>query len=187
MSAARRAAFLIAEEGPFTGRTFQVSLPGILGRSSQADVSIKDPLLSGLHARFEEREGELLVTDLGSMNGTVVHGRRLVAQSSQVLREGSRLRVGRSGFRFTLVSPASPQAPVPPADFVIPLNAPRLDASTGTWSQEFSLVKDVSTIGRDPENDFPIPDITVSRKHARLRAENLPARSSIWKAATAAA
>lgn len=38
----------------------------------------------------------------------------------------------------------------------------------GQMAQEWTLSKDVITIGRDPQNDIPLPDRQVSRFHARI-------------------
>lgn len=48
-----------------------------IGRSPDADVVIDDPYASEFHARVESQDGDTLVHDLGSTNGTYVNGRRI--------------------------------------------------------------------------------------------------------------
>ena len=86
--------------------------PLIVGRRSTADMSITDHGISGLHAAFEWVEGTVVVRDLGSTNGTWVHGERVpraVLADQEVVRLGLvPLRV-----RFVAEAPAVPvRAPV---------------------------------------------------------------------------
>jgi len=43
----------------------------------QINLSQFDLAVSGTHARLEKKDGRLLVTDLGSTNGTYINERRL--------------------------------------------------------------------------------------------------------------
>ena len=70
-------------------------LPSVIGRSSEADVCIKDAWASRVHCAIDRDRQVLVVRDLDSRNGTFVNGRRIeVAQ----LRPGDRLTVGVSTF-----------------------------------------------------------------------------------------
>ena len=55
-----------------------------------------DPDVSASHARLEVRQGQVLVTDLGSTNGTIGHDQQRV-RPGQALGFGQTIRMGRSG------------------------------------------------------------------------------------------
>jgi hypothetical protein len=63
-----------------------------MGRQSGNDVVVPDEQVSRRHAEIEERNGGLVVTDLGSSNGTFVNGTRI--SSSQTLMPGDTVQVG---------------------------------------------------------------------------------------------
>ena len=48
-----------------------------VGRKPGCDLLLSHPTVSGSHARFDMRQDELWLTDLGSTNGTFVNGKRL--------------------------------------------------------------------------------------------------------------
>jgi hypothetical protein len=62
-------------EGPEAGRTFSLSHPVEVGRDPEADIALlQDELISRRHVRLTPANGEVLVEDLGSVNGTFVDG-----------------------------------------------------------------------------------------------------------------
>ena len=62
-------------EGPEAGRTIPLAHPAELGRDPEADiVLLQDELISRRHVRLTPANGEVLVEDLGSVNGTFVDG-----------------------------------------------------------------------------------------------------------------
>ena len=63
-----------------------------LGRSAQNEVVIEDPSLSRHHARLEFRNGEAVIEDLGSLNGTMVNGERI--KGPRALKSGDHLVLG---------------------------------------------------------------------------------------------
>lgn len=67
-------------EGPDVGQVHWVYFKEMtVGRSAAAQIRLADPTgtLSRLHARFNLRNGEVYLTDLGSKNGTYVDGFRI--------------------------------------------------------------------------------------------------------------
>src|SRR5206468_10723387 len=64
----------------------------LLGRDRQAVVWIDSATVSRRHARIVVTEGEAVVEDLGSRNGTSVQGQRI--RGSMRLADGDRLRLG---------------------------------------------------------------------------------------------
>ena len=69
-----------------------------IGRASESDFVIGDGTVSSRHAKIEAAPGVLLVTDIGSSNGTFLNGVRLTPQVPTALRSGDRLRLGQSEF-----------------------------------------------------------------------------------------
>lgn len=69
-----------------------------LGRSSTCDIAINDGSISTVHAHFTlEFEGEerfVMVTDIGSSNGTFLNGERLAADTPARLSDQDSLRFG---------------------------------------------------------------------------------------------
>ena len=95
---------LVVVEGLQPGRRVLIGVtPVTIGRVSPADIVIPDTELSRAHCRIEARAGELLVTDLGSTNGTFVDGARIAGTAR--IPGGGTLRVGRQVLRHELRSP----------------------------------------------------------------------------------
>jgi hypothetical protein len=65
-----------------------------IGRGSDCDLILVDTRVSRHHARLRPRGGVLVLTDLGSTNGTFVNEQRV---QEVVLGEGDRIRVGDTG------------------------------------------------------------------------------------------
>lgn len=65
-----------------------------LGRSPDADVLLEDAYASQFHLRLAVSDGRLLVSDLGSTNGTYVNGRRVT--TPMPLSKGDAVQVGKT-------------------------------------------------------------------------------------------
>jgi pSer/pThr/pTyr-binding forkhead associated (FHA) protein len=76
------------------GLSFQVTTATVVGRSDQSDVILEDPYASEFHFRLVAQDGALMVSDLGSTNGTYVNGRRITTPTN--LRRGDALQVGKT-------------------------------------------------------------------------------------------
>ncbi len=63
-----------------------------LGRKSDNDIVINDELASRLHAEIECQGDRVIITDLGSTNGTFVNQRRLT--ESHAIKPGDQIRLG---------------------------------------------------------------------------------------------
>lgn len=64
---------------------------GLTVGRKRADLILDDPLVSSAHCKLELRDGVVILTDLGSTNGTMVDG-RLVREAT--LRPGSEVAIG---------------------------------------------------------------------------------------------
>ena len=97
-------------EGPQRGRTFTASdAEGVtIGAHEGCDLVLDDPTVSRFHCELQ-LDRRARIRDVGSRNGTFVDG---VQIGEAFLRDGARLRLGRSVVRVELGAPTS--APTPP-------------------------------------------------------------------------
>lgn len=63
-----------------------------IGRDSVCDIHLADPSVSGQHCRIDNHDGQPVITDLGSTNGTTINGQPLVA--SHLLAAGDLISIG---------------------------------------------------------------------------------------------
>jgi pSer/pThr/pTyr-binding forkhead associated (FHA) protein len=67
------------------------------GRSPEADISLPNTKVSRLHAEIKSWDGDYVVKDLKSRNGTFVNGTRVEVST---LKVGDIIRVGDVDFHF---------------------------------------------------------------------------------------
>ena len=98
---------LVVQSGSEPGRTYDITASQKIrmGRQSGNDVVVPDEQVSRRHAEIEERNGGLVVTDLGSSNGTFVNGTRIT--SAQNLQSGDTVQVGTTVLKVVGSAPAS--------------------------------------------------------------------------------
>jgi pSer/pThr/pTyr-binding forkhead associated (FHA) protein len=68
---------LIVVGGKASKGTISLKLPTLVGRSKQAGLTVAHPMISRRHAELFEASGLLMIRDLGSLNGTLIDGRRI--------------------------------------------------------------------------------------------------------------
>ena len=86
--------------GPDGGhqRTYEITTPlGILGRGTDSDLLLVDPGVSRHHAEIRVEDGEVVLVDLGSTNGTFVNGQPV---RRVPLTDGTRVTLGRTTLVF---------------------------------------------------------------------------------------
>jgi hypothetical protein len=159
-----------------------------IGRRAEADVPIAwDAEVSALHAELHCRGGEWTILDDGlSRNGTFLNGRRVAAR--QRLRDGDRVRVGRTTIAFHLggreraqTTVAGRALPVPTLSptrrrVLLALCRPRLEggayatpASNRQIAEEVFLSVDaVKTHLRALFNEFGLAHLPQNQKRAAL-------------------
>ena len=82
------------------GRSFNVQLrvgaaPAYVGRVAGSAVRIDDPSISRMHCSIALRSnGDIVVADLGSSNGTYVNGQILPSNEARAVKAGDTVKVG---------------------------------------------------------------------------------------------
>jgi len=79
----------------------------LIGRSTECQLSLDDPLVSRLHAAITVDGDDILLEDLGSRNGVRLNGRRI--DRAEKLTHGDRLTIGTQ--ELALISPRAARAP----------------------------------------------------------------------------
>ena len=83
------------------GREIKISVPEfIIGRGDDAHLKPSSDLISRHHCRLKIENGSLVISDMGSRNGTFVNGEKL--QAEHVAGIGDTLRVGRLQFEILI-------------------------------------------------------------------------------------
>jgi hypothetical protein len=88
---APQATIQVGEPGKPARRVALTGAPMHVGRAPECELVLKDSRVSRRHARLQARGGVLILTDLGSTNGTRVNGHRV---TEVVLGVGDRIQVG---------------------------------------------------------------------------------------------
>lgn len=92
------ARLVVVAPGSLAGHSFALDGETTIGRGAGCGVSIDDAHISKLHARVSPRDGQWVVEDLGSTNGTVLDGELLVRPT--VIRPGGRITIGEVVLEF---------------------------------------------------------------------------------------
>ena len=85
-------------KGPIIGEKFFMDKDSLsIGRSAESDILLDDITVSRHHAIIEKREGNFIIKDLDSLNGTYSNG-MIITQSA--LASGDRIQIGKYVFLF---------------------------------------------------------------------------------------
>jgi hypothetical protein len=80
------------------GRTYPLAIGStVIGRGDQANLRLPDVGISRRHARLDFDGGQVVLTDLGSTNGTMVNGQRV---SAVALNPGDMIQIGTTTLTF---------------------------------------------------------------------------------------
>ncbi|MHA6763908.1 FHA domain-containing protein [Streptacidiphilus sp. PAMC 29251] len=137
-----------------------------LGRDPLSDIVLADPRVSWHHAVLHPDGGHWILDDVGSSNGTYADGRQvrhLDVGAGCLLRFGDAVD-GAWAALSELPRPTEPVRPAGPS---------ALTSLTGSYRQPTRIRRlpaRTLRIGRGADNDLVVPDLTVSRHHAELRA-----------------
>jgi predicted component of type VI protein secretion system len=87
---------IVAADGTWTARPLPERGAVLIGRDPSADVRVEERAVSRLHARLERgADGQLVLRDLNSANGTLVGGRR-VRDAAVPVAAGEPIVMGRT-------------------------------------------------------------------------------------------
>ncbi len=134
-------------EGMERGVVFtSLPLPVTIGRESDSDVQLNDDRVSRAHAKLQDHAGKVILTDLGSTNGTRVNGHPI---QMRVMQQGDVMLVGRCVLLFGQSQDG---------EQLTDMDDPRptiLDPPGMNFDREIDYQGDEPSIGVDPGNLFP--------------------------------
>lgn len=144
----------------------------VIGRHDDCDIVLPSTSVSRQHARIFVDKGRCYIEDLGSSNGVVVDGQRVM--KSRDLGTASQIKIGDFYLYLEFKRPErAAQANVLQTLFIsddsdhcklVRIN----DAFAG---EEFSLSEIDNTIGRTDDNFILLSDPSISRHHAKIFRE----------------
>ncbi len=85
---------VVVEPSTTRGMTYPLGAEITLGRAPGCQVVVDDTFVSQVHARVLSREGNYLVEDLGSTNGTYLNQKKV--SGAMIMQRGDRLQVGNT-------------------------------------------------------------------------------------------
>lgn len=88
------AQLVVVEPAEQRGRSFVLADETTVGRAAGCSVTVDDTFVSQIHARVFRRDGQFLVEDLGSTNGTYLNRKKVAGP--MVMQRGDRLQVGNT-------------------------------------------------------------------------------------------
>ena len=175
---------LIIVSGDTNTTEVNLSPPAVIGRSRKADITIGHPLVSRRHCEIVAGEGdELLVRDLGSLNGTFIGKEKIEGEAA--LKPGDLLTVGTVTFRADFGDAAGESAPAAPSDDEVDFMVDETTAlDEATTPQAPAKQNDDETIdfelSKDPEVDDG-SDVTANdvdkKGSSKVKAEAKPTDS----------
>jgi pSer/pThr/pTyr-binding forkhead associated (FHA) protein len=160
----------------------------VIGRDPECGIIIKSSAVSRRHASIAPGLLGYMITD-ESTNGVFVNGARI--EGATLLRQGDRIRIGKTELRFeadqAVYEPAPAMRPVEPTPVApvrpsaAPIEKPPLLATLEVLTRglqegkRFRIERSIAQIGRGVHNDVHLADDSVSGSHATLMQ-----RGSAW-------
>ncbi|MHC4601184.1 MAG: GAF domain-containing protein, partial [Planctomycetota bacterium] len=135
-----------------------------VGRSTKANLRIRDRAASRLHFQIERAESGYKIVDLGSQNGTFVNGNQV--HEERPLRVGDRIDVGMTTFFFGKVLRAPAQESVKSGGdrfktqrFIRPLDKDRRKLEVRRLLKEREQLLKMQRINRDLNSEIDLPSL----------------------------
>ena len=96
--------------GKYQGGLFPLSPDReiVIGRSSELDMVLVEDMVSRKHAKISTVAGQIIITDMGSTNGTFVNGEKV---RKTRLKEGDRILIGTSILKVVASGPMARALP----------------------------------------------------------------------------
>ncbi len=82
-----------------SGESYRVSLPCLVGRGMEVDLSLSDPTLSRRHALIGETNNQLWIQDLQSSNGVFINGKKI--DDKTFFKPGDSIQLGQLKFQVS--------------------------------------------------------------------------------------
>jgi ABC-type multidrug transport system ATPase subunit/pSer/pThr/pTyr-binding forkhead associated (FHA) protein len=143
----------------------------VLGRDISSDISIDSSRISRAHLRFSFNKKNWEIQDLASSNGTFVGSKKI--EKIEIVKQ-TVLDLGGVGNLSISVSPLSKSSTASSASRDVDPAATKIyKLRAGEFQDDDSGLARVRLqqrirIGRDPESDWFIDDLNVSRTHAEI-------------------
>jgi pSer/pThr/pTyr-binding forkhead associated (FHA) protein len=77
----------------------------LVGRDTSCDLVVDRPMISGCHAQLARRDGQIVIKDLGSSNGTFVNSQRIDRETP--IRDGDLIGLGSYSLILAVEAPHS--------------------------------------------------------------------------------
>ena len=79
--------------------------PMLIGRDPSCDIRIPGEYtnIGRKHCSLQVLQGQLILTDMGSLNGTFIHGKRVPTNARVALKNGSSFAIGQSDYVITVI------------------------------------------------------------------------------------
>jgi Fe-S-cluster-containing hydrogenase component 2/pSer/pThr/pTyr-binding forkhead associated (FHA) protein/CRP-like cAMP-binding protein len=167
-----------------------------IGRQSGVSLLLEHSSVSRLHAEITCGNGEYLLCDKGSSNGTYINGSQATRDTAYRLQHNDRVRFGDVQFRFELrpqaLSTSYLGVSTPPNTSFLHIQGTELHSSISRIIPE-SILRTLNdtptlvlvgqntapevvllkvgghyTLGRDKQNDIVLADTSSSRQHAEI-------------------
>ncbi|MFT7684894.1 MAG: pSer/pThr/pTyr-binding forkhead associated (FHA) protein [Candidatus Azotimanducaceae bacterium] len=132
-----------------------------IGRKSECDISIKDPAVSGNHARIQKVGEHYLVQDMGSTNGVYISGRPI---KQQVLKHEDLLIIGEHQLKILLfdeIAPTSDLKSDAPVKVELP---PKPSTNLKTEPEKAGPVKREETVLRGKTKELSSSPLSIRRE-----------------------
>ena len=174
---------LIAQRAPGLepGSAHEIGEGVMIGRGKAAGLRLTDPLASGKHASIAPDGQQIVLTDLGSTNGTFLNG--VLISAPAPLAPGDHIRLGESEFLFDAPAGAGPNGDVGPAPR--PAAVPLMAVPAPEQSLELPDVEEEPVAVPLPHPDSPLvvpedstdsPPRITRRRRGRETGEEQAAR-----------
>ncbi|MEZ4223969.1 MAG: FHA domain-containing protein [Polyangiaceae bacterium] len=129
----------------------------LVGRGSRVAFFLDEPSVSREHALVRRTGDSVMITDLGSSNGTFVNGE--AATGTRRLSVGDRVRLGTAELHFGVTRGVSPSSISPGIELIEQQSVvrPAMDLST---EPAFGSIEVLETLVRSPESAESLTELS---------------------------
>ncbi len=130
--------------------------PVLIGREGNVDILLTGPEVSRKHARVVCMQGDYVIEDLGSANGTSLNGQPVTRPTA--LKHKSQIKIADYTLTIECETADSPSPAL-------------VGQSSPVQNKTFILPEGELDLGRVEGNALVIPDSSISRKHAQIHVQ----------------